>query len=258
MPVLPPATPFIKSSGLSALLGSGGSSAITGALSSVGSFLGGPLGGFAGSVLSSAFGGKKKRGPSISDQLAASLQNTQNHFKFYKREGIHPLVAMGGNISSGPSSYHGDGFKTGQNFGRIAEKTIEGFRETKLAKLAVERAELENDLLRSQITSVNQQPGDSQVAMPNKKIPMWIEVYDRNTGKTHLRPNPEATEGIESIGFPAGTIISTDAAIRNVAPNYYRESQGPLKRAHAREKGRVQRRRYDAEQRLLNRYYRNR
>jgi hypothetical protein len=49
----------------------------------------------------------------------------------------------------------------GQNLGRAVNSVFQGAREKQLGELAVERAKLENDLLRSQISNINSQPGDA-------------------------------------------------------------------------------------------------
>lgn len=86
------------------------------------------------------------------------------------KAGISPLVAMGLQPSSVPSISVGDDgggmasamSSMGQNLGRAAEAYLSRDQRAKMEVrdgLALERAKLENDLLRSQISSVNRTAG---------------------------------------------------------------------------------------------------
>jgi hypothetical protein len=198
-------------------------------------------GSVASSVLSSAFGGggtsAKKVYGSMMDQ--AQIQRIQAR-KLPKAQvegaqaaGLHPLTVIGMNPGAGISaSYSGDPSSMGQNIGRAAAAGINGYHEAKLEKLALERAQLENDLLRSQITNVNRQAGDPPVAVKESPIPLWQTVYDQKSGKTISLPNPKAVEGIESSGIVSGTIFSSEVAGGHVAPSYFERAKAALKKQY--------------------------
>lgn len=90
-----------------------------------------------------------------------------------KAAGIHPLYALGAPTSSysstvgnyGPDPMSSSLREMGQDIGRAVEATsTSGRRESdKMAALGLERAGLENDLLRSQIAKLNQ-PGTGPAA----------------------------------------------------------------------------------------------
>lgn len=86
-----------------------------------------------------------------------------------KEAGIHPLYALGANTNSyspvGLGSFKDNSFgdslaRAGQDIGRAidAGSTEQERINGKIGALQVERGELENDLLRSQIARLNQQP----------------------------------------------------------------------------------------------------
>lgn len=125
----------------------------------------------ASAITGKIFGGGK-RGPSAQDQIAiqgqAQSANIRRHWSgsmaMAKRYNIHPLVALGINPASGAQPISIDkevGASMGQNLSRAAHAGVSAAVQNKeLEKLALERAQLENDLLRSQISSINNQPGD--------------------------------------------------------------------------------------------------
>lgn len=143
----------------------------TGIGTTLGSIAGGPIGALAGTVaeslIASAFADK---GPGFRELLNTSrtAQDKQimGHFastiKAANTYGVHPLVALGISPSSGGFNLSQDvSSGMGQNIGRAVRSAFSGSRqEQELADLAVERARLENDLLRSQISNINYQPGD--------------------------------------------------------------------------------------------------
>lgn len=112
--------------------------------------------------------------------------------------GIHPLYAMGANIPTYSPSVSvggiGDAFASaGQDIGRAVSQgmTPEGRAASTLSTLAVERAGLENDLLRSQIRALNAPgsapglPGSGNNADPLKMAgvsiaanPGWSDAQD--------------------------------------------------------------------------------
>ena len=152
---IPPAIPFVKASGLSALgitklPGIGG---IAKAASALGSFGG-------------LFGGDD--GPGFQEQLNnqrvalrdLTRQSYAEKMRAAKKYGIHPLTMMGtGSIQPSAPVYSGGGSNMGQNIGeaisRGASQYLTGKESSELNALTLERAKLENDLLRSQITSIN-------------------------------------------------------------------------------------------------------
>lgn len=81
-----------------------------------------------------------------------------------KKAGIHPLYALGAQTHSFTPTAVGDSMlpdaisRMGQSVGRAYETTLnksDRVKKDALDKLMLEKASLENDLLRSQITSVN-------------------------------------------------------------------------------------------------------
>lgn len=135
----------------------------------------------ASSLIPSLFGGKKKKPLTAEDQahIQGELQKDQWHVNMAmsKKYGIHPLAALGiSPTSSGviPQSSYDTGDISGQNLARAAGAAIKGFKAGALEKLALERAELQNDLLRAeltQMTNVGSQPGDPQIVVnPDEKI----------------------------------------------------------------------------------------
>lgn len=156
--VLPVAAPMAVGSGLS--LAQAGSLA-----SGFGSLLGG---------LSSVFGGKKK-GPTMQDQIDGQIQLQRKQFQQTMenadRYGIHRLVALGAMPSGGASFSIGGGdggnwatdvADMGQGIGRALD-AFSGPEQRKaediLTRQSVERADLENELLRSEIALKRSQIG---------------------------------------------------------------------------------------------------
>jgi len=121
-----------------------------------------------GSLIGSFFGGDD--GPGFQTQLNDSLQSARKHRNRYygdimynaKKYKIHPLAMLGTNppAASGPV-YSGGGSNSnmGQNITQAlakgASEVITGKANKEMNDLVLERAELENELLRSQITSIN-------------------------------------------------------------------------------------------------------
>lgn len=118
-------------------------------------------------------------------QVAMHRENLQMQREFAQRgirwrvedaqaAGVHPLFALGASIPTySPSTYMPGNIpdnagwlsQAGQDIGRAIDATRTGPEKVgaRLQALSVERAELENDLLRSQIARNNQQTGP---AMP--------------------------------------------------------------------------------------------
>lgn len=127
-----------------------------------------------GSVLGGLLGGKEKKGPSLVDQANASIYHQQmidrNRPSWIvegaKAAGIHPLTAMGISPASGMSfSLPGGGGGTdwgsiaagmGQDIGNVIDRYRNPVEKTaaRLESLTLERGELENQLLASQIAKI--------------------------------------------------------------------------------------------------------
>jgi hypothetical protein len=115
-----------------------------------------------------------------------------------ERNGIHPLVMLG---SSPPQLsapvYRGGEQSTGQNIGeavgRGVSQAITGSTQKKMNDLALERAKLENDLLRTQITSVNDPVRKAGSAYSNAQrvIDMADENIHRKTDERGLTAGSE-------------------------------------------------------------------
>lgn len=87
-------------------------------------------------------------------------RSIQWRVKDAERAGVHPLYALGANVSMGPSLPVGGGVfdEMGQGIGRAADALLsnEGRNASTVERLALERAGLENELLRAQIANAKQ------------------------------------------------------------------------------------------------------
>lgn len=122
-----------------------------------------------GLSLAGGFGGKKKRGPSFEDQLVQASRvekgRVNTAMELSKEYGIHPSILLGGGASfssAAPSFSFGsdsnDFSEIGQNVGRAVHAAMprdERAYTEAAADLSLENMSLQNDLLRTQITSVN-------------------------------------------------------------------------------------------------------
>ena len=83
-----------------------------------------------------------------------------------KKAGIHPLYALGGSTGSGPSATAGvpDLGRMGQNIGSAIQKHMDPVTKT-IQTLQLEKAGLENDMLRAQITRLTNETA-TQPPMP--------------------------------------------------------------------------------------------
>jgi hypothetical protein len=142
----------------SSALASEGLSTALGNLGSIGSLVG---------SVGSLFGGDGKNMTAQDYANDAQLMTKKNVHGYWgatmaaaKQHGIHPLVALGvsPSTSSGGSVYGGASKDMGQNVSRAAKalQDIGDRKKQRVAEdLALEHARLENELLKSQITSVN-------------------------------------------------------------------------------------------------------
>lgn len=175
-----------------------------------------PLASGVSSILGSAFGRSENKGQDAANQFQWNREFWKEQLKDgprymaqgAKRAGLHPLAALGISPTAGSIVGGGSGGSIeGQNLGRAISSGVQGYRDKELFELAVERAGLENELLKTQITNVNRQPGDAPNPQPGTShlpvdvntpygkqatAPRYIWVRDPRTGKTIPVTNPEA------------------------------------------------------------------
>lgn len=104
-----------------------------------------------------------------------------------KRAGIHPLYAMGNQgIAFQPSMWSGDGIAdglaaAGQDIGRAIDstRTSDDKVQARLNALMVERGELQNEVLRSQLARLQQQPTPPMADPSPGLIPGQADVPNR-------------------------------------------------------------------------------
>ncbi len=123
------------------------------------------------------FGGSKPKKTPAEEYANMSYQDrrkrdTETAADYYrnitsgaKAGGFHPLAALGmppaaSIINQANARSLDTGDIKGQNIGRAIGALVPNAKKTQLEALALERAGLENDLLRSQITNINNQAGD--------------------------------------------------------------------------------------------------
>lgn len=148
--------------------------------------------------------------------------------------GIHPLYALGANLPTyspnpihvGADTYLGAGLQeAGQDIGRAvdAQRTSEERQEVRLAALSVERAELENDLLRSQIARLNQQTGP---AYPGVRIGFGRNPVSGVVSGGSSLPNAIPGQGDLPVG--SGIYSTVPAEISTVWPGHQDQKAGVL------------------------------
>lgn len=136
--------------------------------------------------LGSVFGGKKK-GPTMQDQINGQIQLNRKQFEQTManadRFGIHRLVALGALPSGGASFSVGGGDSgnwatdvadMGQNIGRALDAfSAPEQRKVQdiLTRQSIERGDLENDLLRSEIALKHAQTGPAFPVGPVQVVP---------------------------------------------------------------------------------------
>lgn len=186
-----------------------------------------------GSLVSGLFGGDKKQ--KIDYEGAQRAQDTAQRNDFAikmdlaSKYNIHPLAMLG---TSSPSIsapvYESKSNNMGQNVASALAKGASdyytGRANREVEALALERARLENDLLRSQITSINRSPSTTtsapqatNAAQGGKYPPLIVNTTDED-GKTVpvLNPdyNSEPMEWFTSFR-DTGPAIVKNAAKRN-------------------------------------------
>lgn len=145
----------------------------------------GALGGSLVSTLGSVLGGGKaaKAQREANDKNAAlqrefAQSGIQWRVEDARKAGVHPIYALGAQTMSAAPSYVGETqmgsaiAEAGQDIGRAVQagSSAIGRMDTRLAQLGLERAELENDLLRSQIAKTT-----AQIGPP---IPMGVDSFN--------------------------------------------------------------------------------
>lgn len=191
------------------------------------------------SLLGGALANKSNK-DAASDQTAASVANAAADRELQKQmaqegirwrvadakaAGIHPLFALGAQLpSSSPTTFIPGSFQdsmgaavadAGQSIGRAFEATRTGPErvQERLGELAITRAELENDLLRSQNALLIQQ---SNPALPSARVAPSM-------------PFPEAASDLAKSGIavtPASSHIE-DKPMERVVPNPHNPTQEP-------------------------------
>lgn len=225
-----------------------------------------------GSQLAGLFGGKK-RGPSEADIRAMNMHNVFDHFrnvtKAAKESGVHPLYAFGAaqgvpssNVMLGGQDDRSSRWQTladaGQNLGTALHRL--GNKEERAmaavtARQAMERGDLENELLKSQIAQIRSTmnpafPGGSYqsiipgqgdgatVTVPSQMISNSKGFMHEEAGGTPIYKrfpygksgdfafyglSQPATETAEGYGHVGGTLFGAGALLGSV-PLYIRDS----------------------------------
>ena len=137
-------------------------------------------------------GGNK--GPSWKDQWASFENQQEMEVKAFKQKmkladfyKIHPLTMLGAQLPqvSSPVYSGGGGSNMGQNVVRSLAKGASdyftGKANEKMNALALERAQLENDLLRSQISSINTPQKAGSAYSNDQRV---LNVPDENLART--------------------------------------------------------------------------
>lgn len=150
-----------------------------------------------GSALSARSGSKDRRASISNAQADRDLQRefAQHGIRWRVEDaqaaGIHPLYAMGANVSQasptqmfvgGGTDYSGIG-RAGQHIGRAVQAGMSNDERTKakMQTLQLERGELENELLRSQIARERAQLGPP---MPAGRAGLMGPLEGQGTGRT--------------------------------------------------------------------------
>lgn len=166
-----------------------------------------------GSLVGGLFGKKSKR-PLRPDELRAEKHKddaylTKGLINIGKQNGIHPLTMLGGGIPqvSGPVYNGGSQPSAGQNIAKAvtkgASEYFTGKANEEMNKLALERAGLENELLRTQITSINN-PDKAGTAYSNDQRVLRVnESIDPK--KVEIVKDENVTRSSKDRGLTAGS-----------------------------------------------------
>lgn len=175
----------------------------------------GSLIGAAGSLIGGLFGKKsaeKQAAQNIKMQKQFAQQGIQWKVEDAKKAGIHPLYALGAQTHSFSPVSVGDPLPgaiadMGQNIGRAVDSgrtTNERFA-TRLGELSVQRAELENTKLASEIALL-QQPGTAPAPLTeNPIVPGQAVTHTKPDQSVVLTGNPSQDPAIN----PELTLIRT-------------------------------------------------
>lgn len=189
-----------------------------------------------------------------SNKRAIAFQDEVNKHSIYwrtkdaKRSGLHPLAALGVSPGNGAPPFMASDM--GQDVSRaikaLGSAADRGSSEMK--ELAMERARLENDLIRAQTTKVNRStnppmpqpnskhttavsgdhdavniipheitsPRSSNRGMTSGVPPAAMEIRNRD-GSTSVVPSQDVSEALEAGGEIVGGIMSADWFMRNRA-----------------------------------------
>lgn len=168
----------------------------------------------------------------------------------YKDAGIHPLYGMAGQqyqpsvVSPTEGRSMGDDLQSlGQNVSRFAatQQTKEDrAKQAVMDTLQLERAQLENDLLRSQITSINRPttppipsgvPNYNTVGFDSSILPGDVQLVPTRSGAYAVVPATDVKQNIEDMVIPEAQWYSrlfTSPAQPNYAYNPFTSEYVPI------------------------------
>lgn len=187
------------------------------------------LGGLASGVMS-LIGGKSAQDKSAETQMAINEQNValqrefaQNGIQWKvddaRRAGIHPLAALGAPTTSfsnlvGPTvGQEGEGIqKAGQDIGRAmsAASSMDTKYDEAVKKITLQKGELENALLASQIAKTNAPSVGPSMPTANQR---WLVDGQGQTAIPMPSPNPLIKEGPmkRTVSDPGNPVIEPGA-----------------------------------------------
>jgi hypothetical protein len=168
----------------------------------LGTLASGPVGTIVGSLASNILGNVFSGGDDLPDPQYVATQNRiaalastkgQIHgaVQAAKETGLHPLAALGIPTSGGTvgklSRDAAGGM--GQNIQRAINASVPNAYEKQLQELTLERAKLDNDLLRAQISEVTKQAGDPPVVVnPDENVRASLKTPDLSAGSDKPEP----------------------------------------------------------------------
>lgn len=178
--------------------------------------------------------GKKKKGPTAADQLNIQANSIRNNMaatmQAAKENGVHPLVALGMPPSGGPSfsvggednSAVGDMISdVGQNIGSAVARSQspeQRLTQSVISKQAVERGDLENELLKTQIASMR---ASMSPAIPTSNAGEMI-AGQADSGTDYLNNQlikHENSEGKEAGSPSSWTTVKTKSGLDIMLPS---------------------------------------
>lgn len=168
----------------------------------------GAIGGLAGSALSGLFGNK-----AADKQAKLQTQFAKNAIQWKvedaKKAGVHPLAALGATTSSyAPVTVGGGDFtQAGQSLGRALDAHMDVTERT-VAKLAVEKAGLENDYLRAQIASVRGRLNQTSQPAPPGPGTRYVLDGQGETALPALWSKIEPPQSTTHVNTPFGRVLA--------------------------------------------------